>query len=392
MPSRLTTSPFLEMGFRPFFLSASVFAIMAMSLWAGVYVFDVDLPMTGMTASQWHAHEMFYGYALAVIAGFLLTSVRTWTQLPTAHGYTLLALLLLWAAARLLWLFGSSYMLAAAIFDMAFALGLSWILARRIVQAKQWKQLAIIGKLLLLTVFQAIFYLGIFGVIAQGVQWGIYGGLYLVIALILTMGRRVIPFFIERAAGFDVQLRQYVWLDTTILITFLLLSINAVFIGHEPATAYLALLLFVASAARLVGWYHAVIFKHCLLWSLYLAFWMISLGFLLLALPYFMADMLPVASGYLAIHAFTVGAIAVITLSMMARVSLGHTGRNVYQPPRLLKYALVAIALSAVVRVVLPYADIWSHVVLVGLSQLLWVLAFALFTWIYAPILWRSKL
>lgn len=379
------------MGFRPFFLGASVFAVLSMTLWSAIYLFELPIAMESITSFEWHAHEMFYGYALAVISGFLLTSVRTWTRLPTAHGYVLLALFLMWVTARILLLFGTSYIQLAGIFDIAFSLCLSFLLTMRIAQVKQWKQLGIILLVLLLTACNIVFYLGAAGLIEHGVAWGIYGGLYIVVALILTMGRRVIPFFIERAEGGELQLFNAKWIDIVIPVSFLFFAINQVFSGQQEFSAYLALLLFIVNAIRLVGWHHPIIWKQSLLWSIYLAFWMITLGFLLIALSYFAAPYFPAESALLATHAFTVGGIAIITLGMMSRVSLGHTGNNVYKPPRAVTYALLAIFLSAIVRVLLPHFSLLSYEILIGISQVLWIAAFLIFITIYAPILSSNK-
>jgi len=383
--------PFLEMGFRPFFLGASIFAVLSMALWSAIYLFKLPVTMESISVFEWHAHEMFYGYAVAVISGFLLTSVRTWTRLPTAHGNVLLALFLMWATARILLFFGTSYIELAGILDITFSLCLSFVLTLRIVQAKQWKQLAIIGKILLITTCNLMFYLGAVGLMEHGVAWGIYGGLYIVVALIFTMGRRVIPFFIERAAGGEIKLFNAKWIDISSLVFFLIFAVNQVFFGRQDLSAYLALFLFVVNTIRLVGWHHPVIWKQSLLWSIYLAFWMITLGFFLIALPYFAAPYFAAESAYLAIHAFTVGGIAIITLGMMSRVSLGHTGNNVYNPPRAVAYALLAILLSAIARVVLPHFSLWTYESLIGFSQALWIVAFLLFIAIYAPILTRTK-
>lgn len=383
--------PFLTMGFRPFFLGAGIFAVLSMALWSAIYLFRLPVTMESITIFEWHAHEMFYGYAVAVIAGFLLTSVRTWTRLPTAHGKVLLALFLLWAAARILFFFGTAHIRLAGFFDITFAACLSLLLTLRIVQAKQWKQLAIVGKVMLITACNIMFYLGAAGLMDHGVVWGIYGGLYIVLALILTMGRRVIPFFIERAAGGDTELFNARWIDISSLVLFLAFAINEVFFGSQPLSAYLALFLFGVNAARLIGWHRTVIWKQSLLWSVYLSFWMITLGFLLTALRYFAAPLFAADPGLLAIHAFTVGGITVITLGMMARVSLGHTGNDVYRPPRSVAYALLAILLCAVVRVILPYFDLWSYEVLIGWSQALWIAAFLLFIASYAPLLTKAK-
>ncbi|MDT8377133.1 MAG: NnrS family protein [Mariprofundaceae bacterium] len=389
MKDNLETVAFLEMGFRPFFLGAALFAAISMVLWSAIYLFQLPVEIESVTIFEWHAHEMFYGYAFAVIAGFLLTSVRNWTHLPTAHGSTLLLLFMLWAAARILFMFGTAYIWIAGIFDIAFALCLSYILTRRIVKAGKWNQLGIVTKLLLIMACNILFYLGALGMLEHGVAWGIYGGLYIVIALILTMGRRVIPFFIERATGDAVKLFNSRWIDLSSLLFFLLFTVNELFFGQHTLSAYLALALFIINAIRLVGWHHPVIWKQSLLWSVYLAFWMITLGFALFALPYFAAPYFGDISRLLAIHAFTVGGIGMITMGIMARVSLGHTGNNVYQPPVAVTYALAAILLSAVARIILPLLDLWPYAWLIGLSQGLWIAAFLIFTAVYAPILIR---
>jgi uncharacterized protein involved in response to NO len=391
MSADLKTLPFLEMGFRPFFLGAGIFAVISMLLWSAIYLFQLPVTIESITIFEWHAHEMFYGYAFAVITGFLLTSVRTWTHLPTAQGSTLLFLFLLWASARIVFMFGTTQIWIAAIFDITFALCLTYILTQRIIKTRQWKQLGIITKLLLITICNILFYLGALGMVEQGVAWGIYGGLYIVIALILMMGRRVIPFFIERATDDAVQLFNSKWIDIPGMLFFLVFAVNEVFFGDPALSAYLALVLFIINSIRLIGWHNPIIWKQSLLWSIYLSFWMITLGFALFALPYFAAPYFEGVSKFLAIHAFTVGGIGIITLGIMSRVALAHTGNNVYQPPGAIAYALAAILLSAVVRIILPLLDLWSYELLIAISQGLWIVAFLIFITAYAPILIRAK-
>ncbi len=391
MNNKQESLPFLTMGFRPFFLGAGLFAVVSMTLWSAIYLFQQHITMESISVYQWHAHEMIYGYAVAVIAGFLLTSVHTWTRLPTAHGRFLLALFVMWAAARLLLLFGTRYIQLAGLFDITFSICLTFLLTLRIIQAKQWPQFAIAGKVMLITLFNLSFYLGAAGLIEHGVMWGIYGGLYIVLTLILTMGRRVIPFFIERAAGGTVHLRNARWLDISSMVLLLGFAINEVFVGRQDVSAYLALCLFLVHAIRLVGWHHPVIWKQSLLWSVYLSVWMITFGFLLVALRYFAPSHFATGSSFLAIHAFTVGGIAVITLGMMSRVALGHTGNDVYHPPRTVAFALLAILACAVVRTILPQFMLWPYEDLIGISQALWITAFLLFIATYAPLLTKAK-
>jgi len=388
MPTNKPTTAFLEVGFRPFFLGAGFFAMLTMALWSAIYIFQIDFDLDGISQFEWHAHEMIFGYTMAVISGFLLTSVRTWTRSVTAEGKSLLFLFLLWAAARVFLLFGTAFIELAAVSDIAFALWLTYILFHRIIKSKQWHQIGIIAKVLLMTSCNIMFYAGALGYLENGVVWGIFFAMYIIIALILTMGRRVIPFFIERASNDAIKLFNTRWVDIPNLFIFLAFSVNEVFIGHDTTSGYLAIVLFFLNAYRLIRWHHPIIWQQGLLWSIYLSFWMITLGFALFALMDIGHVAIP---KLLALHAFTVGGIGMITIGMISRVSLGHTGRNVYDPPKALQYAFIAILLSAIIRVVIPLFDLVSYEVLIGISQIFWVVAFAIFTIIYMPVLVKPK-
>ncbi|NJM11881.1 MAG: NnrS family protein [Synechococcaceae cyanobacterium SM1_2_3] len=315
----------LNLGFRPFFLGAAVFAIVSIAVWMGVYAFQLPLQLDdGINMLQWHAHEMIYGFAMAVIAGFLLTAVKNWTGVQTIYGLKLLGLFTLWAAVRILFLFGTRFIILATIVDILFMMGLIIAVAYPVIKVKQWKQMGIMSKLLLLTIGNICFYLGAAGLIENGVHIGIYGGLYLIIGLMLTMGRRLIPFFVEVGVGYPVKLFNSLWLDLSSLVLFLAFFIVELFIGNQQIAAILSFGLFIITTARLIGWHTVGIWNQPLLWSLFIAFLFIDIGFLLMALhPLFNVSKL------LAIHAFSFGGIGIATLSMMARVSLGHTGRDV---------------------------------------------------------------
>ena len=219
-------SPLFNLGFRPFFLGAPVFSVLAVALWMAVYVYRLPLPMGALSISQWHAHEMIYGYSMAVLAGFLLTAVKNWTGIQTINGKTLAGVFMLWIMARLLFFAGAPLIKLAAFFDLSFIFCLFIALAFPVIQAKNWKQLGILSKVLLLYAGNVCFYLGAFGLLPKGVYWGIYGGLYLVISLILIMGGRVIPFFIERGVGYPVQLYNHKALMLASLLLFIVFFVE----------------------------------------------------------------------------------------------------------------------------------------------------------------------
>ncbi len=377
----------LNLGFRPFFLGAALFAIASITLWMGVYTFQWLLPITGISILQWHAHEMIYGFTVAVIAGFLLTAVKNWTSVPTIRGFWLLGLFALWAVARILILFGTRFITLAALLDILFILGLIIAVAYPIIKVKQWKQMGIIAKLVLLAVGNGCFYLGVAGFIEKGIYFSIYGGLFLIIGLMLTMGRRLIPFFVEVGVGYPVTLFNSKWLDLSSLIVFLVFFIVEVFIGNQQIAALLSLGLFIITSIRLAGWHTIGIWKKPLLWSLFISFLFINLGFLLIAL-------LPLLNfpKWLAIHAFSVGGIGIATLSMMARVSLGHTGRDVKNPPQQIVFAFVILIIGGIVRVILPLIDANHYLFWILTSQILWIMAFLIFSIVYSSILIKPRI
>ena len=376
--------PLLALGFRPFFLSAGIFAVLAIVLWAAVYPAHVVLPLQGISSFQWHAHEMIYGYSLAVIAGFLLTAVRNWTGIQTTRGPTLAALVALWLVGRVALVCG--LLSVAGLFDTLFLLSLCVAVGRPLIQSKQWKQMAILGKLTLLLVFNSLFYLGAFAVVDQGIYWGIYGGLYVVVGLIMMMGRRLLPFFIE--SGLDNPAAPYnsQWIDIASLAMFLVFF-GSELVARSPAlSAYVALLLFGVNAFRLLRWNQRGIWQKPLLWSLYLSLWSIALGFLLFAGSHFWG-----LSKYVAIHAFAYGGIGTITLAMMSRVALGHTGRMIGSPPAALVPAFGILFFGAILRVACPLLFPQHYALWMMLSQLCWIVAFTIFTVLYFPILTRPR-
>ena len=383
---RLSEIALWNLGFRPFFLGSALFAMASIALWMGIYAFQLPVQIDGISIFQWHAHEMIYGFTMAVIAGFLLTAVKNWTGVQTLYGLSLLGLFALWVVARILFLFGTRWIAIAAIPDMLFMLGLIVAVTSPVIQVKQWKQRGIMSKLLLLAIGNGLFYLGVAGVIANGVYFGLYGGLFLIIGIILTMGRRLIPFFVGAGVGYPVKPLNSQWLDLSSLFLFLAFFIVELFIGHPLLTALLSIGLFIITSIRLIGWYTAGIWTQPLLWSLFAAFLWIDIGFLLMALlPFFNLQKL------LAIHAFGVGGIGVITLSMMARVSLAHTGRNVKNLPGAMTVALVALIAGGIFRVGLPLLAPNHYLVWILASQILWITAFLIFMIVYATILIKPR-
>jgi uncharacterized protein involved in response to NO len=376
-----------NIGFRPFFLGAAVFAAASMALWLAVYAAWYQPPMQGIAASQWHAHEMIYGYAMAVVAGFLLTATRNWTGIQTLHGTPLALTFACWAIARVALVDGTQFIVLAAAADLLFLAILVPACAVPVIRVRQWRQMAILSKLLLLGAGNALFYAGALGLVAEGVRWSLYGGFYLLIALILTMARRLIPLFTERGVEPPVQLRNSKWLDLSSLVLLVVFWVAEVFVLRRDVAAAASALMFLVNLTRLCFWYTPGIWRKPLLWSLHAAFALITAGFLLYPLA--------VAAGLnpsLALHAFAVGGIGLVTLSMMARVSLGHTGRSVHAAPRIILVPLGLLLAAAALRVLGPLLLPGAYVHWIMLSQLAWIGAFGVFAVAWYPVLTRPRI
>lgn len=379
-----------HLGFRPFFLLAGLFAVVSVAIWALQYHFNLLPPhISRLPVIYWHGHEMIFGYGMAVIAGFLLTAVRNWTNRPTLHGWLLMTLALFWLLARLAPFTDptmSMDMDMMLFFDMGFDLLLWLAILRPILQAQQWQQFGILLILAMLTLSNLAFYFGMYEQLRNGMQIGLYAGLYLIIAMILLMGRRVIPFFIEKGVDEPVTLTNYRWLDVSnafLVPIFIFLQL----FGDKPGWAsLLALALFLLHSLRLAGWHTPGIWRKPLLWILYIAYGAVTLGFGMTALADF-----GYVSPMLAGHMFGFGGIGLMTLGMMARVALGHTGRDVFKPPAVLRWIFLLAILGLCARVGLPLVLPALYRWWIGLAQVLWIASFGLFSWVYTPILIKPR-
>jgi uncharacterized protein involved in response to NO len=381
-PKKAPCITVLQLGFRPFFLGAAIFAILAMAVWMGIYVFGWQLPLLNINPTLWHAHEMLFGYTLAVIAGFLLTAVKNWTGQQTIQCSKLFILFILWATARLIPIanIGSIELLAGI--DNLFLVSLTLAIAAPIAKVKQWKQTGILGILFLIILANLVFYAGVMGKIENGEIIGLYSCFYLVLALVFVMARRVMPMFIQNGVVEQVTLTNRKWLDTSSLVLFFALWVFDIFTTQTMIAGILAGVLFLLHSLRLFDWHTKGIWRSPMVWILYLAYAFLVLGFALKAI-----SVITSVSPFLSLHAFMVGGVGVLTMGMMSRVSLGHSGRNVLEPPAALPIAFGVLIASAVVRVIFPVIIPSEYLLWVALSQVGWILSFGMFLILFFPIL-----
>ena len=376
-----------NLAFRPFFLGSALLAVTSILVWMAVYVFNWQHGFSHVSPQNWHAHEMVYGYAMAVIAGFLLTAIKNWTGIQTLHGWGLAVLFLIWFATRVLFMTGKGSIELIAVMDIGFMLLLIVFASLPLLKIKQWKNLALVGKLLLMLISNAVFYLGVMGIIEEGVRIGLYSGLYLIVALIFTMGRRVIPFFIEKGVDEQVQLVNRRWVDISSLILFLLFWIFELIEPNGLIVALLATVLFFLHSIRLMDWHTMGIWKKPLLWVIYIAYGFLVVGLALKAAVYFLG-----MSPFLSAHAFAYGGVGIMTMGMMSRVALGHTARDVFSPPPILSWMFAFIIIGAVIRVFFPLFDSAQYMLWIGISQVLWTISFIMFLFIYTPVCMKPRI
>jgi uncharacterized protein involved in response to NO len=369
------------LGFRPFFLGAAFYAVLGMGGWA-LYWQGQQVPgMDSFGQPHWfHAHGMIFGYSTAVIAGFLLTAIRNWTGQLTLNGWPLAAVFTLWVAARVMPFLTTPIELIAAI-DLGFNLSLIIAVTIPLVKAGRWKDIATFStKLVLLMVANAIVYLGAIDH-GPGQRVGIYLGLYIVLAIIMTIGRRVFPFFIRRGLGIDESKKTskvFIYANLISLVALMVVDIIwplSIYVG-----VFSGVLAFI-NGKQLWAWTRRGVWSQPLLWVLVLGYGWIIIGFVLMTLKVF--GLHPTAQS---LHALTAGGIGMTTVGMMARVSLGHTGRNIYASRPILGVCFGLLMVSATIRVWLPLTGITFLSVII-LSQIAWILGFSLFIIVYAPIL-----
>lgn len=377
--------PILRLGFRPFFLLGALLALIAIPLWIGAFLggWSLPTPMNGWLA--WHRHEMVFGFAGAVIAGFLLTAVQTWTGQPSLSGKPLAVLVVLWLLARFSW--WQPVPLVLLLSNSIFLLAVAITMARLLWAARQNSNYPIVVVLLLLV---ATNLLTLSGVLQNNDAWQRQGSLtavWLVLAMITLIGGRVIPFFIFRGLLKPAQVAAWPWLDWSLLIgTVLTAALSAsgfLMQNTHWASGVLLLLLGTGHAIRLMRWLDIGLLRVPLLWSLYLAYAWLVIGCMGLAL---WALGLSVSEGQ-ALHALTVGTIGGLILAMMARVSLGHTGRAL-ELPKGFVIALVFVNLATLLRVIGPSI---SYTTAMYLAAAGWSLAFLQFAVVYGPMLCKTR-
>ena len=385
-PAPDTSLPFLRLAFRPFFMLGALFSMLSVALWAVAYTGTLQLDVYG-GALWWHMHEMLFGFVSAIVAGFLLTAVQTWTGVPGIKGGWLGALVVLWLAGR------SGMLLSAqlsttviAVVDLAFLPVAALVLGRSVVKVRQWRNIIFIPILLGMALANGAMHWAAHQ--ADFMLQARAGGLMvmLVTLLMTVMGGRVIPMFTANGTKTD-RVEALPWLEKLSIATMILAVLasvpGVVLPGHiAPALFYLAAAI---QGLRVMRWRLHVTLGTPLVWSLHLSYWCIPLGLLLEGLS---LSGVPISHSQ-AIHALGVGGMGLMILAMISRVSLGHTGRPLVAS-RAMAAAFVALFGAFLVRTFGAYLlSDYASVIIAAAS--LWLLGYGCFALVYWPVLSRPR-
>jgi uncharacterized protein involved in response to NO len=371
-------------GFRPFFLAAGAWAAFGILLWLPEYTGALTMPMH-FSALDWHIHEMLYGYVAAAVAGFLLTAIPNWTGRLPVSGWPLAGLVLLWLAGRAAILASATIGgIAAAAIDVSFLLTLAAVAAREIVAGKNWRNLRVLVVLGVLIIGNIVFHAEV--LLEGAADYGIRISIAAVILLISLIGGRIVPSFTNN------------WLTRNnpgrLPVPFARFDMAAIGVGAlallawiaAPAHAVTGALLLIAGllqAVRLARWAGDRTLADRLVLVLHVGYAFVPIGFLLIGASVWSPDVPPSAG----MHAWTVGAIGLMTLAVMTRATLGHTGQPLRAGPAT-QAVYGCVLLAVLLRLVAAFSGSMALVEYAGVA---WITGFACFLLFYGPLLAARK-
>jgi uncharacterized protein involved in response to NO len=374
--------PLLRLGFRPFYIGGALLAALIVPLWVAMFLGRLQW-VPNAPPLLWHVHEMLFGFAVAIIVGFLLTAGRNWTGLPTPRGVTLGALALLWLAARVASVVGS-YALYSVL-DMALLPLVATILVRLLLRAGNHRNLPLALILVLLACTNLTFHLAVMGLLQVSALAVLLAALALIVMIECVMAGRVIPAF-TMAVSPGLKLSAVPAAERlTLGATGFGLALW-VFAAPWGATFVVLALASVLHTRRLLGWRSVVTLKRPIVWILHAAYAWIPIGLGLLALA--QIGLVTVSAG---VHALAVGATGGLIIGMITRTARGHTGRPVQASrAEVLAYALVMSA--AALRVLVPLLAPSLYIASLIAAAVAWSAAFLIYLWIFTPWLMQTRL
>ncbi len=388
---RAWTGPaLLTYGFRPFFFGAAVWATLAMALWVPLLSGHITLPIA-FDAISWHAHEFLFGYVAAVAAGFLLTAVPNWTGRLPIVGWPLGGLFALWIVGRLAMLV-SAYLppLVVALADLAMPAALAAVIAREIIVGKNWRNLIVLGMLSVMALGNAVFHLEAARGDYAAEGYGLRIGLGATLMMIAVIGGRVVPSFtrnwLVRQGPGRLPVAPMQRFDRIALLVLLAALLMWVALPANGVTLALLGLAGVLHLLRLGRWAGERTLAEPLLWVLHLAYSLLPLGALLVALEGFWPGLMGAPAAQ---HLWMAGAVGLMTQAMMSRATLGHSGKALTagRGTTAIYVALLVAVLARLTAGALPAQAWWLH----SLAGTAWLASFGGFAVLYGPLWLRAR-
>ena len=358
------------MPFRPMFLCVAAFASLAIPLWALQLLQGIPAP--GVTL-QWHIHEMLFGFAGATVVGFVLTAGQTWTGERSPNGRGLQLLVGMWLLARVAWLLNQPAL--GGIADALFFATAALFIGRMTIATRNWRNVFFAPLLLMLAALSGYYPAALEGSHPTLARELLDITLFLILHVVLVVGGRVIPFFTDRALQ-RAPTRRYLMLDGGALVASILYIGVMVTTDNRGLEQAVALLVAASNMLRWLSWKSWQTRGVPLLWSLHLAYLAIVLGFLMLGVD---------APRSAAIHMLAIGGFGLMILSMISRVSLGHSGLPLQLPAGML-FAFGALLVSLIARLCASLVPEYYSLALTC-AALAWSVAYLLFLYCYIPIL-----
>ena len=375
-------------GFRPFFLLAAVWSAFALPLWLCVYAGKIALP-SALPPTVWHVHEMVFGFAFATVAGFLLTAIPNWTGRLPLRALPLAALAGLWVAGRIaVLLSGATGPAAAAVVDLAFPVAFVAVIARELIAGRNWRNLPMLIALSLLLGGSALVHLESLGLATTALA-GNRLGIATILLLIALVGGRIVPSFtrnwLAKARPGGALPAEAGRLDIAALLVTVAGLAAWVVVPDSAVAPWLELAAGIAVATRLSRWCGLATFREPLVFILHIGYGWLALGLLLLGYN----GLHPLLPQTTALHALTVGAIGTMTLAVMTRATLGHSGRALAAGPGTRAIYLL-VTLAALLRLAAPLAGA-DALTLTWIAGAAWSAAFGLFAVLYGGLLMRAR-
>lgn len=377
----------LQHSFRPFFMAAGIWAMLAVPFWLLSYGGILVLP-AGFDGMLWHRHEMLFGFAGAAIAGFILTAIPNWTGRLPVNGWRLGLLVSFWLAGRLGFLAAASIgPLATAVLDLSFLTALAALIARELIIGKNWRNLPVLVLISAFTLGNWLVHFESTG-IAETAELGIRLSTFVLAILMAVIGGRIVPSFTRNwlaRAGTTAVPEPMGRFDTIALVSLIAFVVAQVSAPDHQLTSYLALLTGGLHGFRLVRWKGWAVVAEPLMWVLHLGYAWLAVALILIGLAG-LTDFVPATA---AIHALTVGAFGTMIPAVMTRASLGHTGRELTATPGTTAI-FILITIAAILRVGAPFLN--DHVVFaIWISGIAWTAAFGLFSLLYFPVFTQPR-